>query len=98
LSAGGPILYPTLESFVISPICPHTLTSRPIVIPDTFVVSINIKTGDDIFLTLDGQVGVPLQVNDMIIIKKSDYKTRFVFLHERDYFKVLRTKLKWGER
>lgn len=98
LSAGGPIMYPTLESFLITPICPHTLTSRPIVIPDTFTIDVNIKTGDDIFLTLDGQVGVPLKVADKVTIKKADYKTRFVLLHDRDYFKILRTKLKWGER
>lgn len=98
LSAGGPILYPTLESFVITPICPHTLTSRPIVIPDTFIVDISIKTGEDVFLTLDGQVGIPLKVNDRVIVKKSDYKTKFILLHGRDYFRILRTKLKWGER
>lgn len=98
LSAGGPIMYPTLESFLITPICPHTLTSRPIVIPDTFTIDVSIKRGDDIFLTLDGQVGVPLKVDDRVTVKKADYKTRFVLLHGRDYFKILRTKLKWGER
>ncbi len=98
LSAGGPIMYPTLESFLITPICPHTLTSRPIVIPDTFIIDVNIRMGDDIFLTLDGQVGVPLRINDRVTVKKADYKARFVLLHGRDYFKILRTKLKWGER
>lgn len=98
LSAGGPILYPTLESFVITPICPHTLTSRPIVIPDTFMIDVFIRIGDDVFLTLDGQVGLPLKVSDRVMVKKSEYKTRFVLLHGRDYFKILRTKLKWGER
>lgn len=97
LSAGGPIMYPTLESFLMAPICPHTLTSRPIVLPDTFVLEAHIKSGDDIYLTLDGQEGCSLKVRDKIKIKKADYKTKFIVLHDRDYFKILRTKLKWGE-
>lgn len=97
LSAGGPILYPTLESFLITPICPHTLTSRPIVLPDTFILEVAIKSGDDVYLTLDGQVGFPLKINDQIKIRKADYKAKFVVLHDRDYFQILRTKLKWGE-
>lgn len=97
LSAGGPILYPTLESFLMTPICPHTLTSRPIVLPDTFVIDINVKHGDDVYMTLDGQEGFPLKVRDKVRIRKADYKTKFLVLHDRDYFKLLRTKLKWGE-
>ena len=97
LSAGGPILYPTLETFLMTPICPHTLTSRPIVLPDTFVIDINIKNGNDIYMTLDGQEGFPLKVKDKVRIRKADYKTKFLVLHDRDYFKLLRTKLKWGE-
>lgn len=97
LSAGGPILYPTLESFLMTPICPHTLTSRPIVLPDTFTIDVTIKSGDDVYLTLDGQVGFPLKVHDKVRIKKADYKTKFLVLHDKDYFHLLRTKLKWGE-
>ncbi|MBI5408810.1 MAG: NAD(+)/NADH kinase [Nitrospirae bacterium] len=97
LSAGGPILYPTLESFLMTPICPHTLTSRPIVLPDTFVLEVNITSGDDVYLTVDGQVGFPLKVTDKILIRKADYKAKFIVLHHRDYFRLLRTKLKWGE-
>ncbi len=97
LSAGGPILYPTLESFLMTPICPHTLTSRPIVLPDTFVLDASIKNGEDVYLTLDGQEGYPLEVTDIVRIKKADYKTKFLVLHDRDYFQLLRTKLKWGE-
>lgn len=97
LSAGGPVLYPTLETFLITPICPHTLTSRPIVLPDTFVAEVRIKSGEDVYLTLDGQVGVPLKADDRIKVRKADYKTKFLTLHDRDYFKILRTKLKWGE-
>ncbi len=97
LSAGGPILYPTLESFLMTPICPHTLTSRPIVLPDIFTLEIKIKSGEDVYLTLDGQAGFPLKIADSVRIKKADYKTKFLVLHDRDYFKILRTKLKWGE-
>ena len=97
LSAGGPILYPTLETFLMTPICPHTLTSRPIVLPDTFVFETVIKSGEDVYLTLDGQVGFPLKVKDRIRIKKAGYKTKFLVLSNKDYFKILRTKLKWGE-
>jgi len=97
LSAGGPILYPTLGSFLMTPICPHTLTSRPIVLPDTFVLEVTVKSGDNVYLTLDGQVGFPLKVKDRIKIRKADYKTKFLVLHDRDYFQILRTKLKWGE-
>jgi len=97
LSAGGPILYPTLESFIMAPICPHTLTSRPIVLPDTFEIEAVIKTGEDVYLTLDGQEGYPLKVMDKVRIQKADYKAKFLVLHDRDYFRILRTKLKWGE-
>lgn len=97
LSAGGPILYPTLESFVITPICPHTLTNRPIVLPDRFILEISIKSGKDVYLTLDGQEGFPLKVKDKVRLKKSNFKTKFLLLHDRDYFQILRTKLKWGE-
>ncbi len=97
LAAGGPILYPTLGSFVITPICPHILTNRPIVLPDEFIIEVIIKRGEDVYLTLDGQEGLPLKVNDKIKIKKADFKTKFLLLHKRDYFQILRTKLKWGE-
>jgi NAD+ kinase len=97
LSAGGPILYPTLETFIMAPICPHTLTSRPIVLPDTFEIEAVIKTGEDVYLTLDGQEGYPVKAGDRVRIQKADYKARFLVLHDRDYFKILRTKLKWGE-
>lgn len=99
LSAGGPILYPTLTCIVLTPICSHTLTNRPIVLPDDFRIEITLKTiSEDVYLTLDGQVGFSLRVNDVIAISKSAFKTRLMIPFERDYFKILRTKLKWGER
>lgn len=99
LSAGGPILYPTLQSIVLTPICPHTLTNRPIVLPDDFTVEIFLRSeSEDVFLTLDGQVGFSLRRNDAIEVKKSEFVTKLLIPCERDYFHVLRTKLKWGER
>jgi NAD+ kinase len=99
LSAGGPILYPTLENVVMTPICSHTLTNRPIVLPDNFKIEIKLKaSSEDVLLTLDGQVGFPLRMDDTVEINKSRYKTKLLIPVERDYFKILREKLKWGER
>ncbi|HAK89297.1 MAG: NAD(+) kinase [Nitrospirae bacterium GWC2_46_6] len=99
LSAGGPILYPTLNSIVLTPICPHTLTNRPIVLPDDFTVEIIVRSeSEDVFLTLDGQVGFSLKKDDIIEIKKAAFTTQLLIPCERDYFQILRTKLKWGER
>ena len=99
LSAGGPILYPTLNSIVLAPICPHTLTNRPIVLPDDVRVEIVLRSeNEDVFLTLDGQVGFSLRQGDTIEVKKSQYKSKFIVPCERDYYEILRTKLKWGER
>jgi NAD+ kinase len=99
LSANGPILYPELECFVITPICPHTLTNRPIVVASDSRISVELKCiNEDVFLTLDGQVGVELKCGDEIRIGKADKRTRLIISSSRDYFEILRTKLKWGER
>lgn len=99
LSAGGPILYPTLNSITLTPICPHTLANRPIVLPDDFTIEVIIKSeSEDVFLTLDGQVGFSLKKNDTIKVSKSEFTTKLLMPQQRDYFRVLRTKLKWGER
>ena len=99
LSAGGPILYPTLDSIVVTPICPHTLTNRPIVVPADSRIEIIIKSlSEDVVLTLDGQVGFSLRMDDVVEINKSPFKTKLLVPVERDYFQILRTKLKWGER
>ncbi len=97
LSAGGPIIYPTLQSIVLTPICPHTLTNRPIVLSDGADIRIILKSGADVFLTVDGQLGHPLMENDIVEIRKSPFKTTFLMPCDRDYFQVLRTKMKWGE-
>jgi NAD+ kinase len=99
LSAGGPILYPTINSIVLAPICPHTLTNRPIVLPDDVKIEIMLRSlNEDVFLTIDGQMGFSLRQNDIIEVKKSQYRARLYIPCERDYFEIIRTKLKWGER
>ena len=99
LSAGGPILYPTINSIVLAPICPHTLTNRPIVLPDDVKIEIMLRSrNEDVFLTLDGQMGFSLRQNDIVEVKKSQYRARLYIPCERDYFEIIRTKLKWGER
>ncbi len=99
LAAGGPIIYPTLDSIVLTPICSHTLTNRPLVLPHDVEIKVSLKTlSEDVYLTLDGQVGFSLRMDDVLEISRSDFKTRLIVPEERDYFKILRTKLKWGER
>ncbi|MCG6552328.1 MAG: NAD(+)/NADH kinase [Candidatus Magnetominusculus sp. LBB02] len=99
LSAGGPILHPAMRCIALTPICSHTLTNRPIVVPDTALIEAVVKTGsEDICLTMDGQMGFHLKEDDTIEIRKSAYKTSLVIPYERDYFQILREKLKWGQR
>jgi NAD+ kinase len=99
LAAGGPIVYPIVEAFVVTPICPHTLTNRPLVIPDSAKVEIDFKAEDDeVFLTLDGQVGIELTRGDHIVLRKAREKLYLVRPARKTYFEILRTKLKWGER
>jgi len=100
LSANGPILHPMLNCISITPICPHTLTNRPLVVAAEASIAIRIDALEDeaVFLTLDGQVGVKLICGDVVHIKRSDHVTRLVQSRSKDYFSVLRTKLKWGER
>ncbi|HTC63265.1 MAG TPA: NAD(+)/NADH kinase [Candidatus Saccharimonadales bacterium] len=99
LAAGGPIVYPTVEAFVVSPICPHTLTNRPIVIPDSATIEIDFKAGDDaVFLTLDGQIGIELVRGDHIRVRKAEKKLMLVRPSKKTYYQILRNKLKWGER
>lgn len=98
LSAGGPILYPNLGALIVTPICPFTLTQRPIILPDTSVIE--IKMGEDteeVTITFDGQVGFDLVHHDSVIISKSEKKLKLIKSPYQDYFDVLRTKLKWGE-
>ncbi|HUP66397.1 MAG TPA: NAD(+)/NADH kinase [Thermoanaerobaculia bacterium] len=98
LSAGGPIIYPTMGAVVLTPICPHMLSNRPIVMPDHLEIEISIASErQEVFLTLDGQEGVPLNEHDRIRIRKSDVSVSLIQAPGKSYFDVLRRKLKWGE-
>jgi len=98
LSAGGPILYPTIESFILTPICPFTLTNRPIIVPDSAVIGIRMgkESEGTVVLTFDGQVGFDLHHDDMVQIHKSREKINLFRPPDHSYFKILRTKLMWG--
>jgi NAD+ kinase len=97
LSAGGPVIYPSMNAVVITPICPFTLSNRPIVVPDDAVIELCLKTAqEDVALTLDGQVGFPLRIEDRVVIRKSRTTFNLVQPANRNYFDVLRDKLRWG--
>ena len=99
LAAGGPIISPALHCLVISPICPHMLTNRPIIVSDEAVIRIEVKfQNEEVALTADGQIGMPLQGGDVVEIRRSPHPTLLVLSPTKDYFQILRTKLKWGER
>ena len=98
LAAGGPVLYPSLESTVLTPICPHTLTNRPVVIPAGSKIRIVLKDGEDVTLTVDGQIGVALAEEDEIICTRSTRQIELVQPSDKSFFNVLREKLKWAER
>jgi len=99
LSAGGPIIYPVLDAFVVTPICPHSLTNRPLVIPDSAKMRITLGEGEQsLYLTLDGQVGEKLEHEDCIAISREPRKLKLVRPARKTYFEILRRKLKWGQR
>ena len=99
LSAGGPIVYPSLHCMIITPICPHTLTNRPIVIPDDVEIRAYLKTKQqEVILTLDGQQGFSLEYEDVVEIRKAEGRILLIKSPYRHYFELLREKLKWGER
>jgi NAD+ kinase len=97
LSAGGPIIHPTIHCFVVTPICPHTLSNRPIALPDSVTVTVCLTSlSEDVSLTLDGQIGFPLLPHDVVEIKKSRFKMKLIKHPVKNYYEILRTKLKWG--
>ncbi len=101
LSAGGPIVHPLVDALVLTPIAPHTLTNRPVVIPGCAIVDVRPHTTgapDEVFVTYDGQSGYPLNEGDTLEVRKSERVLRLVKGPARGYFEVLREKLKWGER
>jgi len=98
LSAGGPIVSPAVEAVVLTPICSHTLTNRPIVLPASHRIEVAIQSDQEIMLTIDGQVGVGLRERDVVEVVTAPARMRLVRFPQKDFFSVLRTKLKWGER
>lgn len=98
LSAGGPIVHPSVESFIITPICPHTLSDRPVVVSDTSIIEMKLSAGtESVFLTLDGQKGIPLQPTDRVRVSRAQELLKLIQTPNKSYFEILRNKLKWGE-
>ena len=99
LSAGGPIVYPSLSTIIMTPICPHTLTNRPIIVPDNVVVGASLDSeSEEVLLTVDGQVGFPMKHGDTVEVKKAPGRVLLIESPYKGYFEVLRTKLGWAER
>jgi len=97
LSAGGPIIYPSMNAVVLTPICPFTLTNRPIVVPDNAEIALTLDDENEgVILSLDGQTGYPMRAGDRVVIRKSRTTFNIVHPENRNYFDVLRDKLKWG--
>ncbi len=99
LSAGGPIIYPSVGAIAIAPICPHTLTNRPLILPDKKRIKLELKTREqEVVLASDGQITVQLLAGDIIEIKKSDNTFNVIVSKDKDYFHILRSKLRWSGR
>ena len=98
ISAGGPIVHPGVESWIITPICPHTLSDRPVVVRDSSLIEVHLS-GDteSVFLTLDGQTGIPMQAADVVRMRRASERLRLIQPAQKSYFEILRNKLKWGE-
>ena len=99
LSAGGPIIFPSVGAFCLTPICPHMLTNRPVIVPDTSVIQVICRAEDETaYLTIDGQVGEPLRQGDRVVCRSSPHSILLIRPPKMMFFDVLRQKLKWGER
>lgn len=99
LAAGGPIIFPTVQALCITPICPHMLTNRPVLVPDTSVIRVVVNAEDNsAYLTIDGQIGQPMLSGDLIVCRAATQKLSLIRPPKMRFFDVLRKKLKWGER
>lgn len=97
LAAGGPIMHPTVQGILVTPICPFTLTNRPLIVPDTARIKIQLaEKSEDIILTFDGQVGLPIDEEHVIEVHKDPITVKMIKLPDRDFFDVLKTKLRWS--
>jgi len=98
MSAGGPIIHPSVEAILITPICPHTLSDRPVVVADHSRIELRVsEASDSVFLTLDGQTGIPMNAGDRVSITRAKEKLKLIQPPNKSYFEILRNKLKWGE-
>jgi NAD+ kinase len=98
LSAGGPIVHPAVEAFIITPICPHMLSDRPLVVRDYCCLEIKLNGDtDSVYLTIDGQRGVQLQPTDILRVRRAKEQLQLIQPPRKPYFEILRNKLKWGE-
>jgi NAD+ kinase len=99
LSAGGPIVLPSLQAFCITPICPHALTNRPLVVPDSVRIEVTLESrAENVYCTMDGQVGFPMKAGDRLSVRRSGASLPLIVSRQRNYFDVLRRKLRWGAR
>jgi NAD+ kinase len=98
LSAGGPIVYPTLDAILLTPICPHALTQRPVVIPANLPVDVRIASPGKMFVTLDGALGRPVEAGDEVLVRTAGQRTVLLKNPDLDPFAILRQKLRWGAR
>jgi NAD+ kinase len=99
LAAGGPVIAPSVQAFIVTPICAHTLTNRPIVLPDSAQIEVGVKTQrESVYLTVDGQVGIAVRSEDAVHMRRASSVVELVQSSQKDYFEILRQKLKWGER
>jgi NAD+ kinase len=98
LAANGPIVFPTMKGLIVSPICPHTLTQRPIVAPDDKEIEVLLVNDSEVYLTLDGQTGLRLERGDRVRVQASPDAVLLVRNPRIDFFGILRAKLRWGER
>jgi NAD+ kinase len=97
LAAGGPVFMPSVEAILVTPICPHSLTHRPLVVGDSARVSVRLNSGADGFLSVDGQVGMPVIQGDQVVCRKACYRVKLLRMR-RSFFDVLRSRLRWGQR
>ena len=98
LAAGGPVLMPSVTSFVVTPVCPHSLTHRPLVVNDRATIELRVETdGEEAFLSIDGQVGVPVKHGDRVVCHRASHTVKLLRM-KKTFFDVLRNKLKWGQR
>ncbi|MCL5671387.1 MAG: NAD(+) kinase, partial [Acidobacteria bacterium] len=99
LAAGGPVVTPCVEAFIVTPICAHTLGNRPLVVPDTVTIEVIVKSQREAaYLTVDGQVGIATHSEDIVRLRKSSSYIEVIQPPQMSYFEILRQKLKWGER